>query len=135
VLSEAELREVYGKAIVRGLRAAGAGGSLAQRKVHTVLSEVMEVRDRELARNRQRLALASQPLPVEPPEPEPPAVDVEAVRLEERLKVLNEVNVKLMGECASPFEQLAYHNVFLWLKRQRAETQRAQKGLDTRSDG
>lgn len=132
VLSEAELREVYGKAIVRGLRLSGAGGSLAQRKVHVILSEVLEVRDRELARNRQRLALASQPLE---PEVQPPAVDVEAVRLDERLKVLNEVNVKLMGECASPFERLAYHNVFLWLRQRKTEAETARKGLDTRSDG
>lgn len=136
VLSEAELRELYGKAIVRGLRAVGAGGSMAQRKVHSVLNEVLEVRDRELARNRQRLALASQGLTEPEPEPSPvadePVVDEEAIRLDERLKVLNEVNVKLMGECSSPFERLAFHNVFLWLKRTRTE---AQKGLDSRSTG
>ena len=146
VLSTAEVREIYGKAVTRGLQTVVDWDGMDDLKplkanvIHAITAEVIAVRDRELARNRQRLLLANERHldavgalgAADAAHQDEVASAVAAARLEERLTVLNEVNVKLMGECSSPFEQLAYHNVFLWLKRQRAETQR---GLDTRSDG
>ncbi len=58
VLSEASLRELYGKAVLAGLRGRETGEGLAT-TAHRVTTRVLATRDRELRRLRQRLALAA----------------------------------------------------------------------------
>lgn len=153
VLATAEVRELYGKAVTRGLQAVVDWDGLDDLKpvkvnvIHTITAEVISARDRELARNRQRLLLANERHldavgalgAADAAHRGEVAAAVEAAvanaRVAERLKVLGEVRTKLRGECASPFEQLAYHNVFLWLDAARVAAETTQRGLDTRSDG
>jgi len=132
VLSEAELRELYFKALTRGYKAANAGAGAET--VHKLVDAVLETRDRELRRTRQRLLLAADQHKRAVLAEMPPAVNLGAernkARLEGRIEMLNEVTAMLRAECSSPFESIAYNNPFVWLRKRTAETKKA---LDERS--
>lgn len=142
VLAESELRELYGKAIQRAVSDGMRWNEEHERpalplEVATAVTEaVLTVRDRELARNRQRLALADDQLARHLQDENLQQAFDEAretrVRLEERLKTLDEVQALLHRECASPFEQLAFNNPLVWL---RGERKRVERELDNRPKG
>ncbi len=128
VLSASELRELYFKAIHRGFqRTVDWNGMddlkpLRNEMLHHVTAEVLTVRDRELQRLRQRLLLADHEHRVkilaEMSPAEDAAVMEKRVRMEERLKTLTELRDKLRSECTSSMEEVAFHNVFVWVNRE-----------------
>lgn len=133
VLSEAEITELYGKALLNAYREANA--DVGAEMLHTLISAVIATRDRELARNRQRLAMTIEQHRLALLAEWPPAVDAAVMRREERLKerakVLSEVSAKLAEHCTSPIDEIAFHNTRLWLRRERKAVQ---VELDKRSE-
>lgn len=132
ILTKTELREIYFKAIKRGYDRVNAGAGLET--IHALVDEVIHARDRELVRNRQRLQLSDHAHRMALLAEMGPAVNLGAernkARLEERVKVLDEIHALLHRECASPIEQLTFRNPLIWI---RGERERAQKALDERS--
>lgn len=119
VLSEAEVRELYRGALQQSYedRNAGVGWMTMEKLVDSVVA----ARDRELARNRQRLALADQARAMFIRDHEAHDVSMEeavtVAQRKERVKVLDEVLAKIQGEICSPVEGIAFHNTILWLKK------------------
>jgi hypothetical protein len=107
VLSVTELRELYGGAIVNGMRASGSGGSMTQRRVHLILDEVLATRDRELTRLRQRLALAGTVWETFVDDLERQDDAVERAACEARVETLSEVEKILSEENQTPFDVIA----------------------------
>jgi predicted RNase H-like HicB family nuclease len=119
VLSTAAIKDLYTEAIKRGYDRVNAGAGVET--IHALMSEVILTRDRELARNRQRLLLADEAHRALADQVTEHGESVQAAlergRREGRLEALNEVQGKLRRECTSPFEEIAFHNTFLWLTR------------------
>lgn len=140
ILSPAQLRELYFKAVNRGLSQVVDWDGMDDLKplksqvIHAITSTVLYTRDRELQRLRHRLSLADKEHKLELLREMGPAVNLGAernkARLEGRLEMLDEVKTMLQGECTSPFESIAYNNPFVWLRKKTAELRKA---LDERS--
>jgi DNA-binding MarR family transcriptional regulator len=127
VLSEAEVRELYRGALQLGYEDCNAGvGTMTMEKL---VSRVVDSRDRELARNRQRLSLADQAAVtfIRDHEAHDQSVEeaVAVARREERVKVLDEVLAKIHGEICSPIEGIAFNNTLLWLKKAKKDASTA----------
>lgn len=139
VLSTAEVRELYGKAVTRGLQTVVDWEGMDDLKplksnvIHAIMAEVVTTRDRELARNRQRLLLAddrhARALQDEALQQTFDEATEARIRTEERLKVLDEVAQVLREENQTPYDTIALSGPMARLKKMRKD---AQKGLDNR---
>lgn len=140
VLSTAEVRELYGKAVTRGLQAVVDWDGMDDLKplkaevIHKIMAEVVTTRDRELARNRQRLLLADDRLGRALQDEALQQTFDEAkeahVRRDERLKVLDEVAQLLREENQTPYDTIALSGPMARLRKMR---KKAEKGLDNPS--
>lgn len=137
VLSTAEVRELYGKAVTRGLQTVVDWDGMDDLKplkanvIHAIMAEVVTTRDRELARNRQRLLLAddrhARTLQDEALQHTFDEAKEAEVRRDERLKVLDEVAQLLREENQTPYDTIALSGPMARLRKMRKT---AEKGLD-----
>jgi hypothetical protein len=142
VLSTAGVRELYGEAVARGLKGVVDWDGMDDLKplklevIHTITAEVVMIRDRELARNRQRLLLADETIGRHEQDERLQAGFDEAmaarVRREERLKTLDEVAGILREENQTPYDTIALSGPMARLRKLRKDTERV---LDKPQEG